>query len=205
MTEIKYDSIIRSKWHAGFLRDKTFKRVDGENVYIQAPDGFKNPEAIILHGTGGSGTLEYVRLGLERMNQYIRGIGLFHDLIERDGTLWNIIDWDRWVFHSTSYVEDRATIGIELLNPSYYNADGYTFSQYNSLMTHIFDFLLVKYPSIHIIASHDRYAKKYSNRKPKPCPGPLFDWDRLESEMRNRGMTFDTNNQESYWNIKKVG
>lgn len=202
--EIKYDTIVRSKWHAGFQRDQTFKNIDGEKKFVKSEEGWKEPDAIIIHGTSGPGTLEFVRLGMRESHKYAQGIGLFHDLIERDGTIWNLIDWDRWVFHSSSYLQDRSTIGIEMLNPARGNTDGYTLNQYKSLMEHIFDFLIVKYPSIHIIASHDRYAKKYSGLPPKPCPGPLFDWDRLESEMKNRGYSFDTNNEESYWNIKRV-
>ena len=201
--EINYDTIVRSKWHAGFPRDKTFNMIDGKSQYAGAVDGWKPPDTIVLHGTSGPGTLEYVRLGMRRMNEYIRGVGLFHDLIERDGKIWNLIDWDRWVFHSSSFTRDRSTIGVELLNPSRGNVDEYTSKQYESLIWYIFDFLMVKYPTIHIIASHDRLAKKYSNLGPKPCPGKKFDWDRLESEMKNRGYSFDTWNQESYWNVKK--
>ena len=131
--EIVVDEKIREKWHRGFSR--------GEPV-----------SEIIIHGTGGGGTYNYV-LGGGRAELYIRGVALFHYLVERDGKIIEVIHPKRWVYHSSSGKHDEVTIGIELLNPDIHNKGFYTNEQYKSLFYLMFDKLMLDFPTINIIRS----------------------------------------------------
>jgi len=167
------DDKIRHKWHSGNAR-------------------YSAPNEIVLHGTGGGGTYNWV-LGGGRASEYVQGIALFHYLIENDRTL-EIIDPDRWVFHSSSGYHDRSTIGIELLNTSPQNKIPYSEDQYRML----FDLLILlteKYP-IDTITSHSYNAKKYSNRD-KDCPG-AFDWEKLEQWFTDAGFSWKKEDDEKY-------
>ncbi len=177
--EIIKDTKIRDRWHAGFKREL-------------------NPHTVVLHGTGGGGTYNWVLQG-GRKEQYKRGIALFHYLIERDGATTEIIDPDRWVYHSSSGQFDSRTIGIELVNPSPTNNSTYTENQYKSLFDLIFFELFERYPIIQIM-SHNKAKEIYSGGN-KVCPGK-FDWDRLEQEMFDAGYTF-TKNVQQYTDIQK--
>jgi N-acetyl-anhydromuramyl-L-alanine amidase AmpD len=178
--KMKVDTAIRDKWHNGFDRNRQVSTV-------------------VLHGTGGKGTYQYV-LGGARKKLYKKGIALFHYLIERDGATIEIIDPDKWVYHSSSGQQDERTIGIELVNPHNSNQDQYTNAQYESLFFLIFDYLMDRY-NINIIVSHNRMKEKYSGGN-KVCPGN-FDWDKLESEMVKRGLEYNHDEKyESYWSIR---
>jgi N-acetyl-anhydromuramyl-L-alanine amidase AmpD len=174
------DVAIRDRWHDGFERERP-------------------PDTIVIHGTGGPGTYQFVLDG-GRKKLYKEGIALFHYLIERDGKIIEIIDPDRWVYHSSSGKHDEKTIGIELLNNDKDNQDQYTNAQYESLFFLIFDYLFSRY-RIRIIASHNRMKEKYSGGN-KKCPGN-FDWDKLETEFKKRRLSYHHDNRyESYWDIE---
>ena len=181
--EISIHTIVRKKFHSGFTRK------------------FGDVNEVVIHGTGGGGTLEWVRSG-GRADQYYRGVALFHYLIERDGKITEVIDHERWVYHSSTGKHDRHTIGIELVNTSPSNASGYTEKQYRSLFWLIFVFLMKRHP-ISVIVSHKRAMEKASKgRWSKNCPGN-FDWRELEKYMMNKGVQFDHDRRyESYWAIK---
>ena len=185
--EIKKDHVVRNKFHRGFSRK------------------WGKVKEIIIHGTGGGGTLEWVRSG-GRAHQYYMGVALFHYLIQEDGTIWEIIDPDRWVYHSCSGRKDRNRIGIEIVNRSRSNSAPYSDKQYESLYDLVFKYLMDRYPSINTIMSHKRAWQKASRgRRWKECPGPKFDWKRLERVMVARGFTYKHHPRfESYWNIRKV-
>lgn len=199
------DPRISNKWHKGFLRDQTFNR-KGEIVKTK----FELPYVITLHGTGGGdnceGVIQWIlnggklQNGKNRKGQYKRGIGIFPFLIGRSGKIFQLLDPNRWTFHSSSFTYDRFTIAIELLNPHPNNEDPYTLAQYESLFWLMFEHLFVEYP-INVITSHERLAQKYSGKK-KNCPGN-FDWDKLESELKKRKYKFDNNSlYNSYWGIR---
>jgi len=196
--EIIKDHRVEDKWHRGFGRDQTF---NAKGEIINVPH--EEPETIVLHGTAGGSTWQGLvnwMLDGERKDLYKKGVALFHYAIDRKGTIVELISPDRWVFHSTSWLYDRFTIGIELINPDNNNMAPYLLSQYESLFYLIFDHLFKKYP-ISTIASHKRLGTKYSG-KPKNCPGN-FDYDKLESEMKNRNLSFDHDSKyESYWGIR---
>ena len=107
---------IKRKFTEGFNRDS-------EDV-----------ETIVLHGTGGPGTLVWITKLIKPSSKKGRklkiGIGLFQYLIERDGKIYCLIDPTKWVYHSSMGNNDRKTIGIELLNPSPGNLLPYTKEQY---------------------------------------------------------------------------
>ena len=184
---INIDTIIRNKFHEGFTR-----KLGG-------------PKEIIIHGTGGGYTLEWMRNG-GRAEQYYKGIGLFHYLIERDGKIWEIIHPDRWVYHSSRGRKDRRSIGIELENHSRTNQWDYSEAQYNSLFWLSFKYLKEMYPKIDVIMSHKRAWQKASGgKKWKECPGPAFDWKVLEKYMDENKMTYAHDDRfESYWGIRNV-
>lgn len=138
------------------------------------------PEEIIIHATAGGGTYKWMLMG-SRRKLYERGIGLFHYLIQRiKDRVIEIIDTDKWVYHSSSGKHDKYTIGIEIVNPSPFNLIPPTKRQYKDLFT-LIDLLLEKYPSISIIRSHKRTKMIYSG-KPKRCPGK-FDWEKLSDHL----------------------
>jgi len=204
--EIIKDHRIENKWHRGFSRDQTFDHT-GKVIKVN----HEEPYSIVLHGTGGGDTSEGIikwmlsggqlSNGKSRKKQYKRGVALFHYLIDRRGKIVEIIDPDRWVFHSLSWTKDRFTIGIELVNPHPNNGDPYNSQQYESLFYLIFDHLFNKYP-INTIVSHQRMAYKYSGKE-KNCPGN-FDYNKLEDELTNRDYIYSHNpNYESYWGIQK--
>jgi len=175
--EIVVDEKIREKWHRGFAREKPVSE-------------------IIIHGTGGGGTYQYVLNG-GRSSLYVRGIALFHYLVERDGKIIEIIHPKRWVYHSSSGKHDEVTIGIELLNPDLHNNGFYTDEQYKSLFYLIFDKLMKAFPEVNIIRSHSATKQIYSG-SPKSCPGPAFDWSRLDAEFERRDIYVFQDRDESY-------
>ena len=171
----KIDTLIRTKWHSGFDRKKPVRK-------------------ITIHGTDGGGTYQFVlrgdgvnRLGERFSDTYKKGVALFHYLIEPSGKIIEIIDPDRWVYHSTSGKYDEETIGIEIQKNSNVNNDA-TDAQYESLVA-LVAMLSARYPLIDSIESHDYRGMKYSNRPPKPCPGK-FDWNRFEAMVNSARYVF---------------
>lgn len=175
---ITIDTKIREKWHKGFNRSE-------------------KPTEIILHGTGGGGTYTYVFNG-GRKELYQVGIALFHYLIERDGKTIEIIDPEKWVYHSSSGKHDEETIGIEILNPSANNTQAYTIQQYKSLYDLIVE-LFQRYP-ITLIRSHNMTKQIYSGTG-KPCPGN-FNWHDLEVWLSDSGYEFESE-FECFFDIRK--
>lgn len=184
---INIDNIVRNKYHKGFTRK------------------LSKPKEIVIHGTGGGYTLEWIRNG-GRAEEYYKGIALFHYLIERDGKIWEIIHPDRWVYHSSRGRADRKSIGIELENFSVTNQWDYSDAQYAALFWLSLDYLRTLYPTIDVIMSHKRAWQKVSNGKRwKECPGPAFNWKRIEDYMDEMNLAYDHDGRyESYWNIRNI-
>jgi hypothetical protein len=156
---------------------------------------------IVIHATAGSTTAEGIllwMLGGEKASDYKQGIGLFHYLIDRDqDNIIEVIDPNYWTWHSTSASHDQYTIGIEMVNPSKTNRMPFTEIQYTSLFNLIFNKLLIDYPTIKSIVSHDFNANKYSGKPPKPCPG-AFEWTRLEAELTKHNISYTNSSPQSY-------
>ncbi len=162
MGDIIIDTAIRNKFCEGFDR--------GCDI-----------DTIILHQTGGGGTYNYVLSGA-RSKEYLRGIGLFHYLIEKKGArIIEIIDPNKWVYHSSRGRADKTTIGIEIENFSKDNSALVTDEQYEAFFG-LIDDLVYRYPTIKKIMSHSRsYVDFCGANKPfPPCPGDGFDWLKLE-------------------------
>lgn len=172
---IKIDQAIRNKWHQGFERP--------------AP-----PYEIVIHGTGGGGTYRYILDG-GRSDEYKRGIALFHYLIDRDGTVTEIIDPDSWVYHSSSGRHDSKTIGIELLNPSHANDTEYTDRQYAALGL-LLQELMGRY-TIRVIRGHSKSYEVFNGKKkPNPqCPGN-FNWDYIANQLQLEGYKYNNGDDE---------
>ena len=186
--EIREDGVIRSKFHSGKSRKAYLGKV----------------KEVVVHGTGGGNTLEYVRNG-GRADLYYDAIALFHYLIESDGTIWEIINPDRWVYHSTRGSKDKNSIGIEMENLSRDNSADYSQEQYMALHWLIFEYLMDRYPKLDVIMSHKRaIEKRYNGTRTKQCPGTGFNWNKLASYMQDRDISYEhLPGYESYWRIRK--
>ena len=171
---------ISEKWFSGWKRDQ------------------KDVQEIVVHGTGGGSSAKALMnwmLSGERATWYKQGIGLFHFIIDRDGTIYQIADIMKWFYHSSSGKHDKLTIGIECMNPDSNNKGDYTDAQYESLAWLSLDYLLKLYP-VNRIVSHDYNFNTYSQGR-KNCPGN-FDWKKLEQAMTDRGVKFSEIITEAY-------
>lgn len=180
------DDIIRNKFHSGFKRTK-------------------DVSWFVIHGTAGGGTLNWIRNmnpESKRGKLYKDGIALFHYLIERNGDIWEVINPNKWIYHSSTGKIDIGTIGAELVNPSIFNTKPYTFEQYNSLLN-LYDFLRIYvFEKMNVMLSHNR-AKEKITGKNKACPGSGFNW-RYWRNLVAKEYSFTHNSGESLWNIKEI-
>lgn len=177
-SRIVKDYSVTDKWHKGFNRN------------------INDISEIVIHHSDGTGDIYTLRdwmLGGERKADYEKGISLFHFCIDREGRIWMSGPLDRWWYHSCSGKHDKYTIGIELIQKSGPFSD----EQYKSLSWLIFEDLAIQCPNLSRIVSHDFNYLKYSGRS-KGCPGPDFDWHRLEHEMQMRGLEFNSGDKEEY-------
>ena len=166
------------------------------------------PETIILHGTAGGGSggkpgspgglLKWM-MGGEREVEYTKSIGLFHYLIEQDSDVWEIINPDKYTYHSgTGGHTDSRSIGIELVNRDAGNMDEYAPEQYDALDTLLSE-LFARYPTINEITGHSAIYKRVKQRaKTLDCPGPMFKWDRVREMLSRDGHEFHVAPQRYY-------
>ena len=168
------DLTIREKYHKGFPRKDP-------------------PNEIVLHGTAGGGTFEWMLRGA-RAKEYENGLALFHYLIELDGQTIEIINPDNYVYHSSSRWHDKRTIGIELVNPDKNNAIAYNEFQYLALYDLLIE-LFERY-QIEYLTSHKRNAAEYSHRM-KECPGN-FEWSRLEQWLSDASFDYSKIHEQYY-------
>ena len=144
---------------------------------------------IVVHGTGGGdGTIEQFvdwQLGGELKNNWNRGIALVHYVIGRNGAIVQTVDPNRyWTWHSTSYMHDTQTVGIELCNTSPSNATPYTNEQYRALAG-LCDLIMRDNKDCKQIQSHNWTGTTYSGSG-KACPGTVFDWQHFIDELAAR-------------------
>jgi hypothetical protein len=158
--------------------------------------GQREPEdiqEITIHGTGGGtgqGIIAWMESdSCERKPLYKNGVGLFPYLIDRDGTVHEIMPPEDWYYHSEAGYYDRFSIGVELVNDQINNGGEYTEDQYKSLML-LMQLVCGKY-SIKRITSHDHNRGKFSGLVPKPCPGPNFDKAAIEAFRDAYGYQWD--------------
>ena len=149
-------------------------------------------DTITIHGTGGgldaySLFRWWKNLPAKTDNWSIgktaamrRGIGFYHYLIDRDGTVYKMLDEHLWSYHSHAGKNDQQTVSISLINPHGLNNFQYTDEQYHALHELITD--IQTRINIKMIDSHESRALRFSGLKPPqitPCPGSGFDWQRL--------------------------
>ncbi len=175
MNKLVIDYSVRKKFSPGLNRGKTIVK------------------EIVVHGTAGgksaSGIIKWM-LGGERAAEYVRGVSLFHYIIDYDGTTYEIIDPKNWVYHSSSGIHDKETIGIELMNKSNTNSDGYTEEQYKAL-AELITYIGKSFAEIERITTHRYNINHYSNQD-KICPGDKFSFDTLKIELLNKGVISTT-------------
>lgn len=177
-SRIVQDYSVTQKWHNGWKRP------------------LDQVTEVVIHHTAGTGNIDTLKkwmLGGERKDQYMKGISLFHFAVDKDGKIWKAGPISRWWYHSCSRKHDQFTVGIENIHKS----GPFTKSQYDSLFWLLFDYMPHFCPSYNRIVSHDYNYNTYSNMK-KGCPGPDFDWKKLEAEMKRRKIVFDTHGFEEY-------
>lgn len=186
--EITIDDEIRKKWHQGY--DRTKREWNGKLVSIPITE-------IVIHGTAGLGTYEWVRDG-GRAKEYKQGIALFHYIIEYDIDMIREIEpTEKAFYHSSSGKHDLSTIGIEIENPNKLNSALYLERQYEQLTSLILDFLIPKYPTIKNVVGHNFNATVYSNKPKRECPGPKFDWSKITNELDRRKISYAKVNKEA--------
>lgn len=177
-SRITQDYCVTQKWHSGWKRP------------------LEQVTEVVIHHTDGTGNIDTLKkwmLGGERSGQYVKGVSLFHFAVDRDGKIWKAGPVSRWWYHSCSRDHDKYTVGIENIHKS----GPFTKAQYDSLFWLLFDYMPHFCPSYNRIVSHDYNYNTYSNKK-KGCPGPDFDWKKLEAEMKRRKIRFDTHGFEEY-------
>jgi N-acetyl-anhydromuramyl-L-alanine amidase AmpD len=143
--------------------------------------GFPRPKekisTIVVHHTDGEGTfanLEAWMTGKDALaDLYSKGIGLFHFAIDKDGSIYQIMDIDTWCYHSESGTADSFSIGIELIH----RTGDFTPQQYESLSWLIKK--LNEESPLQFIVSHDYCRRFISGLTRKFCPGDSFDWAKL--------------------------
>lgn len=173
----KLDTRIRDKYNQGFVRR------DDEVTHL------------IVHGTGGGRKAEDcikwminggdLGGGKSRESQYRRGVALFQFLIDRDGTVIELLNPHKWVYHSSTMDFDRHTIGVELINPDRSNGGHYTDNQYLSLVQ-LYTFLRERFRNMYYITGHGSIKRQRTN-KTKACPGDGFNWKVLNLDLTKDG------------------
>lgn len=139
----------------------------------------ENIEELIIHGTGGAdsakGLISWMMSPDGRHKEYSQGIGLFHYVIDPKGDTIQLYDpFNTWMFHSSSGLHDKKTIGVELCNADPKNQKEYTRAQYIYLVELIKE--IYKEIPIKKISGHTVTAIEYSGKPNKtPCPGN-FNW-----------------------------
>lgn len=144
---------------------------------------------IVIHHTAGNGDWPILKnwmLNGERQKNYKKGVGLFHFCIEKKGKIINSWPLDQPVFHSSCYLHDLETIGIEVIH----KYGEFTQPQYDSLVR--LCNLLISKCDIKRITTHDYNYLKYS-KKTKGCPGKMFKWAELEKYLSKKGIKFTSN------------
>ena len=168
-----------------------------ERLYTRGLKRTKKPVEIVVHGTaGGSSAQGLIKwmTGLinskdkwekQRAADYLKGVALFHFVIDYDGTIYQLINPDNFVYHSQAGLYDSNTIGVELMNSKPKNAGTYTAEQYKALAELIEYLKRHRFPLITRISTHDFNAWTYSGlKKTTPCPGPNFRFTELKAALQ---------------------
>lgn len=153
----------------------------------------KDIKEIVVHHTEGTGNWIGLRHWMlfqrsDRNKAYGNGIGLFQFCIEKEGAIINCWPLEIPVFHSSCYLHDKETIGIEIIH----KYGEFTPKQYESL-----NFLisyLINVCDIKRIVTHDYNYLKYS-KNTKGCPGKFFKWFMIEDGLNKRKIKFTSNNK----------
>lgn len=163
-------------------------------------------DELIIHGTGGSesakGLIKWMMSPDGRHKEYSQGIGLFHYVIDPKGETIQLYDpFNTWMFHSSSGLHDKKTIGVELCNSDIKNQKEYTKEQYIYLVELVKE--IYKEIPIKKISGHTVTAIEYSGKPNRtPCPGN-FGWYRFSELLRLEGFDFEMG-KEKIFNIEKI-
>lgn len=135
-------------------------------------DGYNRPsgatvDTIILHQSGDDAVSKtYNALKKRKLS--------VHYIVDRDGTIYYLVDESKLTFHAKGW--NARSIGIEIVNTGYKSMD-YTQAQYNSIKNLVND-IARRWPSIKADDEHviGHYQASTSG---KWDPSPNFDWAKI--------------------------
>ncbi len=183
LPDIKIDTAIRSKYHAGFPRTT-------------------QPDTLVIHASAGPNPVVWVRDAAKYKNPrehlYYKGIALFNYDIEMDsGEIIEVIDPANFVHANNAGKAEERCISIEMEHLTN-NETPFQDIQYDSLFK--LCNVLIGMFGITRVASHNFIKKTYTN-KTKVCPGPGFDWNRVQSYLDSRQLNY-VRVEEAFLNIR---
>ena len=183
LPDIKIDTAIRSKYHAGFPRTT-------------------QPDTLVIHASAGPNPVVWVRDAAKYKNPreslYYKGIALFnYDIEMHTGEIIEVIDPSNYVHANNAGRAEERCISIEMEHLT--NTDvPFHDIQYKSLFK-LFNVLMSVF-NIKRIASHNFIKKAYTG-KTKVCPGPGFDWLKVSDYLDSRSMKY-VKVEEAFLNIE---
>jgi N-acetyl-anhydromuramyl-L-alanine amidase AmpD len=169
--------------------DKEFRAKYGNGLDRKG----KAVKEIVVHATAGGSSAKAViqwMINGERASEYLRGVSSFHYVINFDGLIYEVIDPQYWVYHSSSGKHDQQTIGIELMDKTRDNTGEYTPEQYKAL-AYLIGHLGTSFPEIEQVTTHKYNIQKYSKQF-KQCPSDKFSFDTLKKELQKCGVISTT-------------
>lgn len=174
---------IEDKYHRGFIRPAPPTEI---TLHSTASHPGTNAKSILtwMKNGGYMGIDKKIGKPKYRRDEYMKGISLFHFIIDRDGTIYQLLDVMRWVYHSCSHNHDATTIGIEHVKLTTDNSDDWTPEQYKASLELCAD-LYRQFNTINKVTSHDYNSRTYSGLGEKPCPGPI-NWDLYRDFARDK-------------------
>jgi len=140
--------------------------------YKYSLEGYNRPsgvtvDTIILHHTGDDAVIKAYN-GLKNRKLSV------HYIIDRDGTIYYLVDERKMSFHAKGW--NDVSIGIEIVNTGQSSMD-YTDAQYSSIKNLIND-ISKRWPSIQ--ADHQHVKGHYEvSTIGKWDPSPNFDWNKI--------------------------
>ena len=153
---------------------------------------------LVIHGAGGVGVIPFMESGA-RKAEYVKGESLFHAGIEVDGSIVQIMSWDKWCSSSSSGQHDQYCINVELANTEFGVDKPFSIVQYDSLVDLIAQLWGIGIP-LRTVTTHSWLFREKSpvefaawtkkNGHEYSCPGKGFDWNRFELEMVSRMIGF---------------
>jgi len=179
------------KFHEGFSRND----YDIDTLIIHCTAGGSSANSCIKWMSNGGLLAD----GTKREKDYKKGIALFHYLIDLNGDIYEIINPHNFVYHSSTGIFDKTTIGIELVNTDRNNSKPVTKEQYKAL-AELYLFINNNINKIDNIYGHGA-IKMIKTGKNKVCPGLGFDWYKFLLELTKSNINAKLFNNDKHIEI----